>query len=76
MWPVRQIGASSGASSVPSSTGSLVVSWGGTAVQPGLKAWVGPISILVIVIAMYAFSSVGFELMQALPVTAVGGGGH
>ena len=76
LWPVRQIGASSGASSVPSSTGSLVVSWGGTAVQPGLKAWVGPISILVIVIAMYAFSSVGFELMQALPVTAVGGGGH
>lgn len=77
LLPARQIVGSSGASSAPSSTGSLAVSWGGTAVQAGAKAWVGPISILVIVIAMYAFSAVGFELMQALPVTAVGGGsGH
>lgn len=56
---------------------NLTVSWGGTAVQAGLKAWVGPISVLVIVVAMYAFSAIGFELMQALPITATGGsGGH
>ena len=77
LMPARQIVGSSGASSAPSSTGSLAVSWGSTAVQAGAKAWVGPISILVIVIAMYAFSAVGFELMQALPVSAAGGAsGH
>jgi cytochrome c oxidase subunit 1 len=73
LFPARQIVASA----VASASGSLTESWGGTVVQPGLKAWVGPISIGVIVIAMYAFSAVGFELMQALPVTATGGAaGH
>lgn len=73
LMPVRRIIASSGASS----SGILTVSWGGPAAHPGFKAWVGPISILVIVIAMYAFSAVGFELMQALPVSAAGGAsGH
>jgi len=54
----------------------MVVSWGGTAVKAGTQAWVGPVSILVIVAAMYAFSAVGFELMQSLPISASGGGGH
>lgn len=54
---------------------NLTVSWGGTAVQAGLKAWVGPISVLVIVVAMYVFSATGFELMRALPIVATGGAG-
>ncbi|MDO9166370.1 MAG: cbb3-type cytochrome c oxidase subunit I [Rhodoferax sp.] len=70
LLPARQLVGSA----VASPGGSLTVSWGGAVVQPGLKAWVGPISIGVIVIAMYIFSAVGFELMQALPVTATGGG--
>jgi len=77
LWPARQIAGSSVGSSIASPAGGLTVSWGGATPHPGLKAWVGPISILAIVIAMYAFSAVGFELMQALPVTAAGGGsGH
>ena len=77
LWPARQRLDLPGASSVSSPAHSMTVSWGGTVVQAGAKAWVGPVSILVIVIAMYIFSAVGFELMQALPVTVVGGGsGH
>lgn len=68
LWPSRRTAASS--------TAGLTVSWGEKPVQAGLKAWVGPISVLVIVIAMYAFSAIAFELMQALPVTAVGSAGH
>ena len=59
-----------------SAVASFGVAWGGTAVPAGAKAWVGPVSILVIVAAMYVFSAVGFELMQALPISASGGGGH
>ncbi|MDT8992537.1 cbb3-type cytochrome c oxidase subunit I [Curvibacter sp. APW13] len=54
----------------------MQVSWDGTAVQVGTQAWVGPVSILLIVAAMYVFSALGFELMQSLPLTAAGGGGH
>ncbi len=50
----------------------LTVSWGGSTLQPGLKAWVGPVSVAAIVIAMYVFSALGFELMQALPISAAG----
>lgn len=39
-------------------------------------AWTGPVSILVIVAAMYGFTIIGFELMQNLPVIASGGAGH
>lgn len=55
---------------------TLGVAWGATVVQAGTTAWVGPISILVIVAAMYVFSALGFELMQSLPIRASGGGGH
>lgn len=55
---------------------SLGVAWGATVVQAGATAWVGPISIVVIVAAMYVFSALGFELMQSLPISASGGGGH
>lgn len=52
------------------------VAWGGVALRPDAAAWTGPVSVLVIVAAMYAFTALGFELMQALPVTAAGGGAH
>lgn len=54
----------------------MTVAWGGVAVRPDAAAWVGPVSVLVIVAAMYAFTALGFELMQALPVAATGGGAH
>ena len=41
-----------------------------------LGAWVGPVAVLAIVVAMYAFTAVGFELMQSLPVDARGGDAH
>jgi cytochrome c oxidase subunit 1 len=56
--------------------GGLVVEWGGQAVRPGASAWVGPISVLFIVLAMYGFSALAFEWMQSLPVAASGGAGH
>ena len=52
------------------------VDWGGTEVRAGAAAWAGPISILVIVLAMYGATVIGFEVMQTLPVTALGGAGH
>ena len=36
----------------------------------------GVTAVLAIVVAMYVFTALGFELMQALPITASGGGGH
>ena len=39
-------------------------------------AWTGPISVLVLVVAMYAASIGAFELLQSLPVAAQGGGAH
>jgi cytochrome c oxidase subunit 1 len=56
--------------------GTDLVAWGGAALAPSLRAWVGPLSVLLIVLAMYGFSALGFEMMKALPVVALGGGGH
>ena len=63
LWPLR-------GAAMP--TPNLTVSWGGTALQPGLTAWIGPLSVLAIVIAMYAFSALGFEIMQALSISVAG----
>ena len=49
---------------------------GAVPLRAGVAAWTGPIAMLVIVLAMYGFTTLGFELMQSLPVTAVGGSGH
>ncbi len=68
LWP-------SGGSARPMA--HLTVSWGGTVLQRGQKAWIGPAAVLAIVIAMYMFSALGFEIMRALPIAAAGsGGGH
>jgi cytochrome c oxidase subunit 1 len=51
--------------------------WGGSSLRPGASALVGPLSVLVIVAAMYGFTAIGFEMMKALPLGAIGGGhGH
>lgn len=54
----------------------LSVAWGGGALPSASGAWVGPLAVLAIVAAMVAFSTLAFELMRALPITAVGGGAH
>ncbi|MGL1834450.1 cbb3-type cytochrome c oxidase subunit I [Rhodocyclaceae bacterium SMB388] len=59
-----------------SESAALTVAWGGGALRPGVTAWVGPASVFAIVVAMYVFTAVGFELMASLPITASGGGGH
>lgn len=40
------------------------------------RAWLGPLSVLTIVLSMYVFTAIGFELLQSLPITAIGGGAH
>jgi cytochrome c oxidase subunit 1 len=55
---------------------SLTVAWGDVAIRVGAAAWVGPLSVLAIVAAMYVFTVIGFELMQSLPIAAAGGAGH
>jgi len=50
------------------------VTWGGLSLGRH-KAWTGPLAVLVLVIGMYAFSGLAFEIMNNLPV-AIEGGGH
>jgi cytochrome c oxidase subunit 1 len=67
LWPARDRAQA---------VGPMPVAWGGGVLPPGASAWVGPLSVLAIVVAMYAFSALAFELMRGLPITAAGGGGH
>lgn len=53
-----------------------VEDWSGESLKPGTTAWVGPLSVVLIVAAMYLFTVIGFEAMKALPLTAIGGTGH
>lgn len=54
----------------------LAVDWSGVKPTPGAAAWLGPVSVFAIVAGMYVFTVIGFELMQSLPVAAIGGGSH
>ncbi len=57
-------------------TGNLAaLSWGGVAIGRQ-TAWVGPLCIVVMVGAMYAFTVLGFEIMKALPLVVTGGAAH
>ncbi|MBA3911255.1 MAG: hypothetical protein C0524_15620 [Rhodobacter sp.] len=51
------------------------IQWDGLPVGRN-AAWTGPLSILVIAVAMYGFSIIGFELLQAVPLIASGATGH
>ncbi len=52
-----------------------MVSWSG-AVIGRQSAWVGPLSVIVLIGAMFAFTVVAFEVMENLPVVTTGGGAH
>ncbi|MBK3773545.1 hypothetical protein GAY31_05015 [Azospirillum brasilense] len=55
-----------------------VVDWqaGGRGVGAA-PAWTGPVSVAALVAAMYVFTIVAFQLIQSLPIIAIGGGhGH
>ena len=67
LWPMRA--RSDG-------VGLATLAWGGGAPPARSAAWSGPLSVLLIVVAMYAFTALAFELMQSLPVTGAAGGGH
>jgi cytochrome c oxidase subunit 1 len=42
-----------------------------------VPAWTGPVSVAALVVAMYAFTIIAFQLIQSLPIIAIGGGhGH
>ena len=60
----------------PAPLPGLTPDWAGTPIAVGTSAWTGPVSVLVLVLAMYGFTVLGFELMQSLPLAAAGGGGH
>ena len=51
------------------------VTWGGVAIGRQ-SAWVGPLSVLVLVAIMYVFTVLSFELLEAVPVVAKGGAAH
>lgn len=50
--------------------------WSGGGAVAAERAWVGPLAVLVLIAAMYVFTALAFNLMQALPVAVFGGGGH
>ena len=52
------------------------VSWGGIAIGRQ-SAWVGPLSVLVLISAMYVFTALSFEILESVPIVVTGGsGGH
>ncbi len=51
------------------------VTWGGVAIGRQ-SAWVGPLSVVVLVAIMYVFTVLSFELLEAVPVVAKGSAAH
>ena len=51
------------------------VSWSGADVSRQ-SAWVGPLSVVVLIGAMFVFTVVAFEVMESLPIIATGSGAH
>ena len=64
LWPARKMSVET--------SGLAAASWGGVIVGRS-SAWVGPLAVLVLVLAMYAFTSIAFEVMSGLSVEASGG---
>ncbi len=51
-------------------------SWGGAAIGRH-AAWVGPLSVIVIIVGMYVFTALAFEIMEGMPIVAgEASGGH
>ena len=53
--------------------GLPAVSWGGVALGRR-TAWFGPLSVMVLVAGMYAFTVLGFNLMDGLAIEVIAGG--
>lgn len=51
------------------------VDWSGASIGR-TRAWIGPLSVLTLVAVMALFTVLAFEMLQALPLAAKGGGGH
>jgi cytochrome c oxidase subunit 1 len=47
------------------------VSWGGVAIGRH-GAWIGPLSVLVLIGAMYAFTALSFEILESVPIVVSG----
>ncbi len=62
----------------PVATEVPVVDWQTGARGVGAApAWTGPVSVAALVAAMYVFTIIAFQLIQSLPIIAIGGGhGH
>jgi cytochrome c oxidase subunit I len=62
----------------PTGAEAPVVDWqAGPRGVGAAPAWTGPVSVAVLVAAMYVFTIVAFQLIQSLPIIAIGGGhGH
>jgi cytochrome c oxidase subunit 1 len=43
-------------------------------IKTASQAWFGPVSVLALVVLMYAASAYAFEIIQSLPIAAIGGG--
>lgn len=51
-------------------------SWGGAAIGRH-AAWVGPLSVIVVIVGMYVFTALAFEIMEGMPIVAgEASGGH
>lgn len=55
---------------------ALGVEWRDAALRPGTRAWVGPLAVVVIVVAMAVFTALAFESMRSLPLAVGGDAGH
>ena len=62
----------------PSGGQAPVVDWRtGSRGVGAVPAWTGPLSVAALIAAMYLFTIVAFQLIQSLPIIAIGGGhGH
>ena len=49
-----------------------VVTWSGSAAV-GERAWIGPLSVFTMVLAMYGFTALSFEILQGMSVSGIGG---
>ena len=59
---------------IPAAQSTTLVATGGLVAKQG--AWTGPISVLVLVTAMYGMTILAFTVLRALPIVISGGGGH
>lgn len=59
----------------PAAAGLPAIDWAGVTIARE-RAWLGPLSIAVLVAAMALFTAAAFEIMKILPLTASGGIAH